>query len=89
MVRIRQNVPGTKPLIWHRLIVREIIPLTTERVDADRDEQDLATSLPARRIEVRLGKMDLTDFLGEFWSRRWIGLPTQRADTSGTASARI
>ena len=43
-------------------MIREIIPLTSERVAADRDELDLATSLPARRIEVRLGKMDLTDF---------------------------
>ncbi len=62
VVRIRQNVPGAQAPYLAQLMLREIIPLTTERVDADRDEQDLATSLPARRIEVRLGKMDLTDF---------------------------
>jgi hypothetical protein len=43
-------------------MLREIIPMTSEQVAADRDELDLATSLPVRRIEVRLGKMDLTDF---------------------------
>ena len=61
-VRIRQNVPGAQAPYLAQLMLREIIPLTSERVAADRDELDLATSLPARRIEVRLGKMDLTDF---------------------------
>ena len=46
-----------------RLMVRQIIPLTDERVEADRDELHLATSLPARRIELRFGKFDLADFL--------------------------
>ncbi len=45
-----------------RLMIRQIIPLTDERVEADRDELNLATSLPARRIEFRLGKFDLADF---------------------------
>jgi high affinity Mn2+ porin len=55
-------VPGAPTPYLAQLMLREIIPLTSERVTADRDELDLATSLPARRIEVRLGKMDLTDF---------------------------
>ncbi len=62
VVRIRQNVPGAQAPYVAQAMIREIIPLTSERVAADRDELDLATSLPARRIEVRLGKMDLTDF---------------------------
>jgi high affinity Mn2+ porin len=45
-----------------RLMLRQIIPLTPERVKADRDALHLATSLPARRIEFRVGKFDVVDF---------------------------
>ena len=45
-----------------RLMLRQIIPLTDERIEAERDELHLATSLPARRIEFRIGKFDLADF---------------------------
>jgi high affinity Mn2+ porin len=45
-----------------RLMLRQIIPLTDERVEAERDELHLATSLPARRIEFRIGKFDVVDF---------------------------
>ena len=45
-----------------RVMLRQIIPLTDERIEADRDELHLATSLPARRIELRIGKFDLADF---------------------------
>jgi high affinity Mn2+ porin len=45
-----------------RLMLRQIIPLGDERVDAERDELHLATSLPARRIEIRIGKFSLADF---------------------------
>ncbi len=45
-----------------RLLLRQIIPLTDERMESDRDELHLATSLPARRIELRVGKFDLADF---------------------------
>jgi high affinity Mn2+ porin len=45
-----------------RLMLRQIIPLSDERIEADRDELHLATSLPARRIEFRVGKFDLADF---------------------------
>ena len=62
VVRLVQGVPKANEPYLAQLMVREIIPLTSERVAADRDELDLATSLPARRIEMRLGKMDLTDF---------------------------
>jgi high affinity Mn2+ porin len=46
-----------------RLMIRQIIPLSDDRVEAERDELHLATSLPARRIEIRFGKFDLADFL--------------------------
>ena len=46
-----------------RIMLRQIIPLSDDRIEAERDEFDLATSLPARRIEFRLGKFDLADFL--------------------------
>jgi high affinity Mn2+ porin len=45
-----------------RLMLRQIIPLSDERVEADRDEFHLATSVPVRRIEFRVGKFDLADF---------------------------
>ena len=45
-----------------RLMIRQIIPLSSDRVEEDRDELHLATSLPARRIEFRAGKFDLADF---------------------------
>jgi high affinity Mn2+ porin len=45
-----------------RLMLRQIIPLSDEKMEADRDEFHLATSLPARRIEFRIGKFDLVDF---------------------------
>jgi len=45
-----------------RLMLRQIIPLSDERVEAERDELHLATSLPVRRIELRGGKFDLADF---------------------------
>jgi len=45
-----------------RLMLRQIIPLSTERVTVERGPLALATSLPARRIEFRIGKFDLVDF---------------------------
>jgi high affinity Mn2+ porin len=46
-----------------RLMIRQIIPLSDERVEADRDEFHLATSLPVRRIELRAGKFSVVDFV--------------------------
>jgi high affinity Mn2+ porin len=48
-----------------RLMIREIIPLSSDRVEADRDQLHLATSLPARRIEFRAGKFSAVDFLDQ------------------------
>ena len=61
-VRLVQGVALSKAPYIARFMLRQIIPLTQERVEADRDELHLATSLPARRFEFRVGKLDLTDF---------------------------
>jgi hypothetical protein len=61
-VRVVQGVPLSKEPYLARLMLRQIIPLTSERTEAERDELDLARSLPARRIEFRVGKFDLGDF---------------------------
>ncbi len=61
-VRTVQGVPLADTPYLARLMLRQVIPLTDERVEADRDELHLVTSLPARRIEFRLGKFDLADF---------------------------
>jgi high affinity Mn2+ porin len=45
-----------------RIMLRQIIPLSDDRIEEERDEFHLAASLPARRIEFRAGKFDLADF---------------------------
>lgn len=45
-----------------RLMIRQIIPLSDEKVPEERGPFALATSVPARRIEIRFGKFDLVDF---------------------------
>ena len=45
-----------------RLMLRQVIPLTDERIESDRDQLHLATSIPARRIEFRVGKFGMADF---------------------------
>jgi high affinity Mn2+ porin len=45
-----------------RLMIRQIIPLTDEKIAEDRDELHLAPSVAARRVEFRVGKFDLVDF---------------------------
>jgi hypothetical protein len=61
-VRLVEDMPHAQAPYLARLMLRQIIPLTSEHDDADRDEFDLATSLPTRRIEFRAGKFDLGDF---------------------------
>ena len=48
-----------------RLMFRQIIPLSRESVEADRDQFDLATQVPARRIEIRGGKFSVVDFIDQ------------------------
>lgn len=61
-VRTVQGIALSKAPYLARLMLRQIIPLSHERVEADRDELHLATSLPVRRIEFRVGKFDVVDF---------------------------
>jgi len=68
-----------------RFLLRQIIPLTDERVPAGRDALHLATSLPARRIEFRIGKFDLVDFfdLNSFGSDSHLQFLNWTVDNNG------
>ena len=61
-VRTVQGVQLSRAPYLARLMLHQIISLSSERVTAERGPFSLATSLPARRIEIRVGKFDLTDF---------------------------
>lgn len=61
-VRLADGVALSRGPYLARFMLRQIVPLTQEREEADRDELHLATSLPARRLEFRVGKFDLVDF---------------------------
>jgi hypothetical protein len=58
---VRSPELGSKPYLA-RLMIRQIIPLSREKVAVERGPLALATSLPARRIEIRFGKFSLMDF---------------------------
>jgi len=58
---VRNPYLGLTPYLA-RLIVRQIIPLSRDTVSAERGPFGLATSLPARRIEFRIGKFSMVDF---------------------------
>ena len=58
---VRNTTLSQNPYVA-RVMLRQIIPLGDQRVEADRDEFHLATSLPARRIEFRIGKFGMADF---------------------------
>jgi len=62
-VRTVQGVQLSEAPYLARLMLHQIIPLSREREPAGRGPMGLATMLPARRIEIRLGKFDLADFL--------------------------
>ncbi len=61
-VRIADGVALSRAPYLARFMLRQIIPLSHDTVEADRDEFHLATRLPARRLEFRMGKFDLVDF---------------------------
>jgi hypothetical protein len=69
-----------------RLMLRQIIPLTDERIEAERDPLHLATSLPARRIEFRIGKFDVVDFfdVNSFGSDSRLQFMNWTVDNNGT-----
>jgi hypothetical protein len=61
-VRTVQGVQLSRAPYLSRLMFRQIIPLSSERVQVERGPLGLATSLPVRRIEFRIGKFGLADF---------------------------
>ncbi|MFZ0820054.1 MAG: carbohydrate porin [Candidatus Acidiferrales bacterium] len=61
-VRTVQGVQLSRAPYLARLMLHQIIPLSSERAPATRGPMGLATSLPVRRIEFRIGKFDLADF---------------------------
>jgi high affinity Mn2+ porin len=61
-VRTVQGIQLSKAPYLARLQLHQIIPLSSDTVPNERGPQGLATSLPARRIEFRIGKFDLADF---------------------------
>ena len=51
-------------------MLRQIVPLSDEHIEVERDELHLATSVPARRLEIRFGKFSLADFFDvNTWGR--------------------
>jgi len=58
---VRNPALGSKPYVA-RLMLHQIIPLSHGRVAATRGPLALSTTLPARRLELRLGKFGMVDF---------------------------
>ncbi len=58
---VRNPALGATPYLA-RVMVQQIIPLSSKCVESERDELHLFTSLPVRRIEIRIGKFGLPDF---------------------------
>lgn len=58
---VRNPELGPKPYV-SRLMIHQIIPFSSERVVATRGPLSLATELPARRLEIRFGKIALAEF---------------------------
>jgi hypothetical protein len=58
---VRNPTLGTTPYLA-RAIIRQIIPLSKDMIEQDRDPWYLATKVPARRLELRFGKMGVNDF---------------------------
>ena len=58
---VRNPTLGTTPYIA-RGMIRQIIPLSNETVEAERNPWYLATKVPVRRLELRFGKMGSNDF---------------------------
>jgi len=48
-----------------RLLVRQIIPLSSEEVEAESTPLSFAKTVPARRLELRVGKFSMPDFLDD------------------------
>src|SRR5260370_28213050 len=60
-----RNPQVSKAPYFARVMARQVIPLSQEKVAAERRPLGLATSLPARRLELRIGKFALVDFFDQ------------------------
>jgi high affinity Mn2+ porin len=58
---VRNPTLGDIPYVA-RIMLRQIIPLSSERIETQRGPFGLATLLPARRLEFRIGKFSMPDF---------------------------
>jgi hypothetical protein len=58
---VRNPTLGRTPYIA-RGMIRQIIPLSDETTEEERDPWHLATRVPVRRLELRFGKFGLNDF---------------------------
>jgi high affinity Mn2+ porin len=58
---VRNPTLGTTPYIA-RGMIRQIIPLSSETVEEERNPWYLVTKVPVRRLELRFGKMGVNDF---------------------------
>lgn len=63
VVRTAAGVPLSHSPYLARLLFRQIIPLSSEQVSAERSFLNLAASLPKRRLEFWIGKFTIPDFL--------------------------
>jgi high affinity Mn2+ porin len=58
---VRNPTLGAKPYLA-RAMLHKVFALSSEETDAERAPTSLLTRLPARRIEIRAGKMSLPDY---------------------------
>lgn len=58
---VRNPQLGAKPYLA-RAMIRQIVPLSSEGLEAERGPLGLATRVPVRRLELRAGKLSLPDF---------------------------
>ena len=58
---VRNPTLGSTPYLA-RAMLHQIIPLSSESVESERGPFSLATQLPVRRLEIRVGKLGTDDF---------------------------
>lgn len=62
VVRTAAGIPLSHAPYLARALLRQIVPLSSRRVPAQRNWLQLATSLPKRRLEFWVGKFSIPDF---------------------------
>lgn len=58
---VRNPAIGTQPYIA-RLMLQQVVPLSSEKMEAERTPLSLQTEVPVRRLTFRAGKFALSDF---------------------------